>query len=98
MTTYTIAKIRVVTPTETMREKHPDRAFTVFGQFFNEKGDKLSITNKVITTEDILHPEFNIDVAKGLLTIHSGERGRKAAASITQNDVNDILTAIRKSK
>lgn len=96
MTTYTITDMRAVFTTGKMTEKHPDRLLTVYGTFFNESGTQLSITTKPVTFEEAKHPEFNIDLENGTLTISSGEKGRKKVESVSQDEINKRLNAIRK--
>lgn len=96
MTTYTITDIRAVFPSPKVAEKNPDRFLTVYGTFFNENGQQLSFTSKAITFEDATHPEFSLDLEAGILTIHNGEKGRKKVASISQDEINKKLNALRK--
>jgi hypothetical protein len=95
-TTYRINKMRVVRPSEKISEKHPERVFTVFGQFFKE-GEKapLSITSKNIDRDDISSPDFLIDVANGYLTLTEGQKGRRKSESISQEDIEAELKALR---
>lgn len=95
MATYKITGIRVVTPSAKMLDKHPERFATIFGVFHNEKNVPLTITSKVITREDALSSEFSIDIAKGILTLPEGQRGRKESPSLSQDDINKQLDALR---
>ena len=97
MATYKINKMRVIRPTEKMAIKHPDRFLTVFGEFHTDKGVQLSITSKVITFEEAKNEAFSIDLEKGILTVSDGERGRKAFTSLSQEDVNAELAALKKA-
>lgn len=95
MTTYKITDMRVVSPTAKVAERNPDRVLTVYGKFHTDKGVLLSFTSKAVNRDDALHPEFAIDLAKGILTLHEGERGRKETPSISQDAVNDLLASIK---
>ena len=92
---YTIGSMRVVRPSDKMREKHPDRFATVFGTFHNDQGQTLSITSKVITFEDAKHPDFALDIAKGILTLADAQRGRKEQQGLSQSDIESELAALR---
>lgn len=96
MTTYNITNMRAVFPSGKVAEKNPDRFLTVYGTFHNESGNELSITSKAVSFDDAKHPEFQIDLDNGTLTIHSGEKGRKKVASISQDDINAQLNKLRK--
>ena len=96
MTTYNITDIRAVFPTAKVAEKNPDRFITVYGTFFDEKNHQLSFTSKAISFDDAKHPDFNLDLEAGTLTIHNGEKGRKKVASISQDEINKKLNALRK--
>ena len=98
MATYKIEKIRAIRPSEKMSEKHPERLFTIHGKFHTDKGVALSITQKVVTFEDAKHPEFSLDLVKGILTLHEGQRGRKSTPSISQDEINATLSALRDTK
>lgn len=95
MATYTVRKMRVVKPTNKMAEKHPNRWATVFGEFYNEAGVQMSITCKVVDLDTVKSPEFSIDLAKGILTLPDGQRGKRSFASLTEDDILAELTAIR---
>lgn len=96
MTTYNIKDMRAIFTLGKMAEKHPDRLLTVYGTFFNENGTQLSITTKPVTFDEAKSPDFNIDLDAGTLTISSGERGRKKVASVSQDEINNKLNALRK--
>lgn len=96
MTTYFIQAMRVVFPSEKTAEKNPDRFATVYGKFFDGENHPLSIGSKVITNEQASHKDFSINVEKGILTLESGKRGRPVSESVSQDDINARLTAIRK--
>lgn len=96
MATYQIKHIRVTRPSEKMAEKHPDRFVTVFGEFFTDKGAKLSISQKVVTKDEAKSAEFKIDITKGILTLPDSNRGRKAFEGISQADILSDLEALRK--
>lgn len=95
MATYHIAKMRVVRPSEKMAAKHPDRFATVFGIFANEQGQRLSITSKVITIDEAKDSDTTIDIVNGILTLPDGKRGRTASESISQDDIEAELAALR---
>jgi len=97
MTTYHVAKMRVVKPSDKMRAKHPDRLFTIFGTFTNEKGVAYTFTSKVIEKADAQHPEFAIDLVKGILTLHEGQRGRRESVSLSQDEVLAELAALQEA-
>lgn len=92
---YTIANMRFVRPSRKVAEKNPDRWGTVYGTFYDAEGNKLSIGSKNIDREDALHPEFDISVAGGLLVMPEGKRGRRAVASLTDEDIAAQLEALR---
>ena len=60
--TYRIKAMRVVRPSAKIQEAHPERVFTVKGEFYDEEGNKLSITSKDITVSYAKSDEFNIDI------------------------------------
>lgn len=95
LVTYTVAGMRVIFPSEKMTEKHPDRFATIHGEFYNEKGDKLSIKQKEVTNEDILNGA-SIDAENGLLTLPVGKRGRKASVGATQTEIEKRIANLRK--
>lgn len=95
MATYKIAKMRVVRPSEKMTEKHPDRFATVFGIFSNEQGQRLSITSKVLTFDEIKSDAFAIDLGKGILTLPDGKRGRTQTVGLTQDEILAELKALK---
>ena len=99
LTTYSIDKMRVTKPKGKTAEKNPDRALTVTGIFYSTEADakgkllrkeKLSIAVKYIDHED--KPLCTVNMADGILTIPAGERGRKAEASLTQEEIDALLT------
>jgi hypothetical protein len=96
MATYNIKHMRVTRPSEKMAEKHPDRFITIFGEFFTDKGAKMTITQKVVTKTEAKSAEFSIDINKGILTLPDVSRGRKAFEGITQDDIQKDLAALRK--
>lgn len=95
MATYHIAKMRVVRPSAKMLAKHPDRFATVHGIFANEQGQRLSITSKVITFDEAKDEATVIDIVNGYLSLPDGKRGRTAAESISQEDIEAELEALR---
>lgn len=95
MTTYTVEDMRVVIPKGKVKDRNPDRLATVYGVFYDSKGNKLSVTQKVVTLEDAQNDETVIDIENGILTLPAGERGRKPSASISQDDVLALLEDIR---
>lgn len=91
--------MRVVATSGKVAERHPDRLATIYGQFFTADGkNKLSITSKNFTREDALNSSTVIDLEKGILTLPAGERGRKPSVSVSQSEVNSLLTSIREAK
>ncbi len=100
-TTYHVENPRFVPTTGKIAEKNPERIGTVYGTFFHvdEKGqptgEALTITQKVLDRETMLNPVFDIDLDNGVLTLPSGERGRKASVGIDQDAVMDLLANIR---
>lgn len=96
MPTYKIAKMRVVKPSDKMAEKHPDRFCTIFGIFHNEQGQPLSITSKVITFDEAKASDTVIDLAKGILTLADGKRGRTETVGLSQAEILASLKALRK--
>lgn len=95
LTTYSVEKMRVVLTSGKTAERNPDRFATVYGTFYDAKGNKLSVSQKVITREDAINTDTVIDIENGILTLPSGERGRKASVSITQDDVDSLLDSLR---
>jgi hypothetical protein len=96
MTTYTVTDMRVVPVIGKMKDKYPDRVFTVHGNFHKD-GNLLSFNSKVLTADDISHPDFTIDLDEGTLTLNEGQRGRKKNESLTQEQILAELNAIRNS-
>lgn len=94
-TTYTVENMRVVIPKGKTAERNPDRFATVYGEFYDPKGNPLSVTQKVITNDMAQNAETVIDVTNGILTLPSGERGRKPSVSITQEDITSLLDSLR---
>lgn len=95
MTTYKIASMRVVKPSGKTAENNPERYATVYGEFFTEDGVALSITSKILNFDDVKNADTVIDLTNGILTIPSGERGRKKIDSISQDDILADLEALR---
>lgn len=98
--TYHVANMRFVPTTGKVLAKNPDRIGTVYGDFYADLNGKparepLSITQKVIDRETAANPVTVIDLENGILTLPTGERGRKAVASVSQDDVNALLAAAR---
>lgn len=94
LVTYTIKKMRVNRTSGKQAEKHPERIFTVYGEFYKDNV-KLSFTSKTIDLSDVQNPEFNIDLKKGTLTLPEGQKGRKVSEGISQEDIMAELEAIR---
>lgn len=95
MPTYHIAKMRVVKPSDKMREKHPDRFCTIFGVFHNDQDQPLSITSKVISFDEAKDATTDIDLLKGILTLTDGKRGRTESIGLSQEDILAELEALR---
>ena len=104
LTTYMVERMRVTRPTGKTAERHPDRMFAVSGTFFatenDAKGnlvrkDKLSIAVKYIDRADA--EGLVIDTKNGILTLTAGDRGRKAAESISQDEINAVLAELATS-
>lgn len=99
--TYSVRNMRAVPTTGKVAEKNPDRLFTVHGEFHStdDKGkasaEALTITQKVIDRETAASPLFAIDLANGLLTLPSGERGRKAVIGSDQDAIDALLNSVR---
>ena len=94
MATYSILNMRAVKTTGKLAEKHPDRWLTIYGEFYKD-GVQLSFTSKEVTFEDAKHPDFQIDLTAGTLTLNEGKRGRKQIAGITQDDILADLAAMQ---
>lgn len=94
-TTYNVENMRVVLPKGKTKDRNPDRFATVYGDFYDAKGTLLSVSQKVITFDIAQSDETVIDVENGILTLPSGERGRKPSASIAQEDINSLLDNLR---
>ena len=86
--------MRVVRPSSKIQEAHPERVFTVKGEFYDEDNNKLSITSKDITKDYAKSDEFAIDVTKGTLTLPLGIRGRRPVASLNQKDIEAALAEL----
>jgi hypothetical protein len=104
LVTYSVDKMRVTRPSAKTAEKNPDRLYTVTGTFYSTetdaKGkvtrkDKLTIPSKNVTRAMALTEGFALDIAKGLVTLPEGERGRKAFASLTAEDIAKELLALK---
>lgn len=97
-TTYRIKNMRVVRISGKIAEKHPDRIFTVYGEFYRE-GDKspMSIVSKNLYKSDIQHPDFNLDLKAGILVLNEGKKGRRSYTSISQADIEAELAALKKA-
>ena len=101
--TYSITNMRVVPTTGKVLEKNPDRLLTIYGEFHavdaNGKVAKepLSITQKVIDRETALNPLTVVDRENGMLTLPSGERGRKASEGVAQDDIDALLASVRET-
>jgi hypothetical protein len=96
MAQYTVKRMRAIFPKGKVAERNPDRFVTIYGQFHNEKGEKLSIGSKAIDKATALSPDFALDVANGTLTLPDGQRGRQASVGVSQTDVEAALAALRK--
>jgi len=95
MATYTIVGMRVVFPKGKVAENNLDRFATVYGKFLNEKGTAFSFTSKAITLDEAKADGFVLDIANGILTLPDGQRGRKEYASVSQDEIDALLTALR---
>ena len=95
LSTYTVEKMRVIRPSEKVAEKNPDRFATVYGVFYNPDGEKLSILQKEITFADAQDESTVIDLENGILTLPSGQRGRKPVESISQDELMADLAKLR---
>lgn len=99
MLSYTVENMRFVRPSKVVADRNPDRFGTVKGTAFRDPdGNVLSIKSKEITLDMARDPNTVIDLVNGTLTIPSGERGRKRAESISQDDLLAELEAIRNSE
>lgn len=87
--------MRAIKPSPKMAEKHPDRFLTVFGEFFTDKGAQMTITQKEVTKAEAIHPDTVIDIINGILTLPDSQRGRKAFESVSQEDIDAELAALR---
>lgn len=104
LTTYVVNKMRAYKPTGKVAQDNPDRLYTVSGVFFATEvaedgsltvGEALTFPSKNITREDALTEGFVLDIANGILTLPTGERGRKAMASLSAEDIDAELNALR---
>lgn len=100
ISTYKVAKARIIFPEGKVAERNPDRFCTVLGEFADAKGNALTIAQKVVTIDTAQHPDFRLvgPDAKGnvTLTLPSGKRGRKAKAGADAQTVAERLAALRK--
>lgn len=96
MTTYNVSDMRVIFPSGKVAEKNPDRFATIYGKFHDENGNPLSIPSKEVTLSMAESVDFSIDIEKGILTLPSGHRGRPVSKSVSQDDINSRLAALRK--
>jgi hypothetical protein len=93
--TYTVEDMRVILPKGKVADNNPDRFCTVHGTFYNEKNEALSFSSKEVTRDMALDPVTVIDIENGILTLPSGERGRKPSASISADEVSNLLDTLR---
>jgi len=97
---YQVVDMRVIFPEGKVAEKNPDRFATVHGSAFyavdekGKRGEKLSITSKVIDNEDTQAEGFALSLENGTLTLPEGRRGRKAADGVSQDEINARLAAL----
>ena len=99
-TTYHVSNMRFVPTSGKVAQKNPDRLGTVYGEFRADKngkptGDPLSISQKVIDKDVAANPATVIDLDNGILTLPSGERGRKASPGVAQDAIDALLAAAR---
>lgn len=94
--TYRISEMRVVRVSGKVSQNNPDRIFTVYGKFFkgNDK-NALSITSKNIMKEDISDPDFKLDPINGILVLNEKDKGRKKSISLSVDEIEETLKAIR---
>lgn len=99
--TWAIQNMRLLRVDGAVAEKNPDRVLTAKGDFFevDEKGkptgDPLSFHSKNISRDDLRNPATVVDLKNGILTLPAGERGRKASAGISADDLDAILAEAR---
>lgn len=86
--------MRVTRPSSKIQEAHPERVFTVKGEFYDEDNNKLSISSKDITVDYAKSDEFVLDIKGGLLTLPLGIRGRKPVQSMNQDEIEAALAEL----
>lgn len=103
LTSYFVREMRVVKPSGKTAERNPERRYTVHGIYHTASinadgsvtvGEKLSIRSKNVDAEHIVEG-FALDLTNGILTLPEGERGRKAAVSLSQEEIDAELAALR---
>lgn len=100
--TYTVRNARVTFPEGKVAERHPDRWATVHGDFYDAKGNALSIVSKSISVDTASDPAFSLDGPddSGTLsfTVRTGRRGRKPMAGATSDAIAAALAKVKASK
>lgn len=92
-TTYKVEGMRVLLPNPNRKAK--DVALTVKGIFYDANGEKLSIRSKDILTTQTANPEFALNLAKGILTIPAGKRGKPQSKGATQAEIDSFLKSLK---
>ena len=92
MTTYKIQGMRVLLP---KNRKNPNVALTVKGIFHDSAGNKLSIRSKDILKSQTNANGFSVDMAKGILTLAAGQRGKPTTKGVTQAQLDSYLTSLK---
>lgn len=95
---YRVVDMRAVPPTESVKRNNPDRFVTIKGTFFDTEGNEFSFKTKDITFDMARDENTVIDKVNGILIIPTGDKGRHKAVSISQEDIEAQLEALRASK
>ena len=93
MTTYTVEGMRILLPAA--NRKNTDVALTVKGIFFDANGEKLSFKSKDVTKAQVASNEFACDLAKGILTLPAGKRGKPATKGATQSEIDSLIASLK---
>lgn len=104
LTTYFVEGMRVILPSDKVRERNPERVFTIVGKFHEvttnddgstTTGDPLSIPSKNVDKSDALAEGFALDPVAQTLTIPSGQKGRQKAPGLSADAIAKALAALK---
>jgi hypothetical protein len=92
-TTYKVEGIRVLIPKP--NRKNQDVALTVKGIFKDSTGTVLSFKSKDILKAQVDSTEFRLDLAKGILTLPAGKRGKPQSKGASQSELDSYLASLK---